>query len=91
MTEASDSGPLQAVLFDMDGLLVDTEPIWYEIESEAMATLGGSPDLADRARLVRLLRPERIGVELTEGFQLVPEQATDALVVHHPEAKYFSV
>jgi 5-methyltetrahydrofolate--homocysteine methyltransferase len=49
------------------------------------------PDLADRARLVRLLRPERIGVELTEGFQLVPEQATDALVVHHPEAKYFSV
>ncbi|HYZ56853.1 MAG TPA: methionine synthase [Streptosporangiaceae bacterium] len=48
------------------------------------------PDLADRAKVARLLRPERIGVELTEEMQLVPEQSTDALVVHHPEAKYFS-
>ncbi|MFF5259593.1 methionine synthase [Actinomadura viridis] len=48
------------------------------------------PDLEDRAKSVRLLRPERIGVELSEEFQLVPEQATDALVVHHPEAKYFN-
>jgi 5-methyltetrahydrofolate--homocysteine methyltransferase len=49
------------------------------------------PDLENRAKIMRLLQPERIGVELSEGFQLVPEQATDALVVHHPEAKYFSV
>ena len=49
------------------------------------------PDLEERAKVVRLLAPERIGVELSEGFQLVPEQATDALVAHHPEAKYFSV
>jgi 5-methyltetrahydrofolate--homocysteine methyltransferase len=48
------------------------------------------PDLADRAKVARLLQPERIGVELSEEMQLVPEQSTDALVVHHPEAKYFS-
>ena len=48
------------------------------------------PDLEDRAKVVRLLRPERIGVALSEEFQLVPEQSTDALIVHHPEARYFS-
>jgi 5-methyltetrahydrofolate--homocysteine methyltransferase len=48
------------------------------------------PDLEDRATLVRLLRPERIGVALSEELQLHPEQSTDALVVHHPEAKYFN-
>ncbi|HLX47357.1 MAG TPA: methionine synthase [Streptosporangiaceae bacterium] len=49
------------------------------------------PNLEDRAKIVRLLAPERIGVELSEEFQLTPEQATDALVAHHPEAKYFSI
>ncbi|MBV9204850.1 MAG: methionine synthase [Actinobacteria bacterium] len=49
------------------------------------------PDLTDRAKLVRLLEPSRIGVELSEEMQLHPEQSTDAIVVHHPEAKYFSV
>ncbi|WP_207945099.1 methionine synthase [Actinomadura rubrisoli] len=48
------------------------------------------PDLEDRTKLVRLLKPERIGVELSEELQLVPEQSADALVVHHPEAKYFN-
>ncbi|MFV0427928.1 MAG: methionine synthase [Arachnia sp.] len=48
------------------------------------------PDLADRAKLVRLLEPDRIGVELSEELQLHPEQSTDAIVVHHPEAKYFN-
>jgi 5-methyltetrahydrofolate--homocysteine methyltransferase len=48
------------------------------------------PDLEDRAKVVELLHPERIGVTLSESFQLVPEQATDAIVVHHPEAKYFN-
>ena len=48
------------------------------------------PDLEYRADLVRLLRPERIGVTLSEELQLHPEQSTDALVVHHPEAKYFN-
>ncbi|MGH3255584.1 MAG: methionine synthase [Streptosporangiaceae bacterium] len=49
------------------------------------------PDLADRAKVARLLEPSRIGVELSEEMQLHPEQSTDAIVVHHPEAKYFSV
>jgi len=48
------------------------------------------PDLEDRAKVVTLLRPERIGVELSEEYQLVPEQSTDAIVVHHPEATYFN-
>jgi 5-methyltetrahydrofolate--homocysteine methyltransferase len=48
------------------------------------------PDLEDRAKVMRLLQPERIGVTLSEEFQLAPEQSTDALIAHHPEAKYFS-
>jgi 5-methyltetrahydrofolate--homocysteine methyltransferase len=48
------------------------------------------PDLADRAKLVTLLRPDRIGVQLSEELQLHPEQSTDAIVVHHQEAKYFN-
>jgi 5-methyltetrahydrofolate--homocysteine methyltransferase len=48
------------------------------------------PDLADRAKLVELLEPGRIGVELSEELQLHPEQSTDAIIVHHPEAKYFN-
>ncbi|MEU7613444.1 methionine synthase [Micromonospora sp. NPDC049204] len=48
------------------------------------------PDLEERAKIVDLLGSERIGVELSEEFQLMPEQATDAIVVHHPEASYFN-
>ncbi|MFF0175114.1 methionine synthase [Micromonospora profundi] len=48
------------------------------------------PDLEDRAKIVDLLGADRIGVELSEEFQLMPEQATDAIVVHHPEASYFN-
>jgi 5-methyltetrahydrofolate--homocysteine methyltransferase len=48
------------------------------------------PELGDRATLVQLLEPGRIGVELSEELQLHPEQSTDALIVHHPEAKYFN-
>jgi 5-methyltetrahydrofolate--homocysteine methyltransferase len=48
------------------------------------------PDLTDRALLVELLDPSRIGVTLSDELQLHPEQSTDALVVHHPEAKYFN-
>jgi len=49
------------------------------------------PDMSDQEKLFRLLRPERIGCVLTENWQIVPEQSTSAIVVHHPEAKYFSV
>ncbi|MFF8608899.1 methionine synthase [Streptomyces sp. NPDC015346] len=48
------------------------------------------PDLEDRAKIADLLRPERIGVQLSEEYQLHPEQSTDAIVVHHPEASYFN-
>ncbi|MGW7642267.1 vitamin B12 dependent-methionine synthase activation domain-containing protein, partial [Streptomyces decoyicus] len=51
---------------------------------------GACPDLEDRAKIADLLQPERIGVELSEEFQLHPEQSTDAIVIHHPEAKYFN-
>ncbi|UWM48179.1 methionine synthase [Streptomyces carpaticus] len=48
------------------------------------------PDLEDRAKIADLLRPERIGVTLSEEFQLHPEQSTDAIILHHPEANYFN-
>ncbi|HXE52670.1 MAG TPA: methionine synthase [Tepidisphaeraceae bacterium] len=49
------------------------------------------PDLEPRAQVMELLRPQEIGVSLSENFMLVPEQSTDALVVHHPQARYFDV
>ena len=48
------------------------------------------PDLEQQRQLCELLEPERIGVELSEEFQLHPEQSTSAIVLHHPEAKYFN-
>ncbi|CAM5568030.1 methionine synthase [Streptomyces spiroverticillatus] len=51
---------------------------------------GACPNLEDRAKIAELLEPERIGVHLSEEFQLHPEQSTDAIVIHHPEAKYFN-
>ncbi len=50
----------------------------------------GANLVEDRAKVMRLLQPERIGVSLSEEFQLAPEQSTDALIAHHPEANYFS-
>jgi 5-methyltetrahydrofolate--homocysteine methyltransferase len=47
------------------------------------------PNLEDNAKVAELLEVERIGVELSEGFQLHPEQTTSAIVCHHPRAKYF--
>jgi 5-methyltetrahydrofolate--homocysteine methyltransferase len=47
------------------------------------------PELADQATLWRLLRPEEIGVTLTEGYMMDPEASVSALVFHHPAAKYF--
>ncbi len=48
------------------------------------------PDVEQQVDLVRLLEPQRIGVDLSEELQLHPEQSTSALIVHHPEAKYFN-
>ena len=48
------------------------------------------PDLSQQVQLCELLTPERIGVNLSEEFQLHPEQSTSAIIAHHPEAKYFN-
>jgi 5-methyltetrahydrofolate--homocysteine methyltransferase len=53
---------------------------------------GACPDLEDHATLFKLLPAEReLGMELTSAFQLVPEQSTAAIIVHHPDAKYYAV
>lgn len=49
------------------------------------------PELADQSKLFRILRPEEIGVQLTDGYMMEPEASVSALVFHHPEARYFSV
>lgn len=49
------------------------------------------PDLEAHKSLFAFLRPERVGISLTENMQMVPEQTTSAIVVHHPQARYFSV
>ncbi len=73
-----------------------TRPTWTRSSRCATGAAGtrsatsACPDLEDRAKVIRLLEPERIGVTLSEEFQLAPEQSTDALITHHPEASYFS-
>ncbi|HEY0397750.1 MAG TPA: vitamin B12 dependent-methionine synthase activation domain-containing protein, partial [Acidimicrobiia bacterium] len=47
------------------------------------------PDLEDNLKVAELLEADRIGVEVSEDFQYVPEQTTSALICHHPQAKYF--
>jgi 5-methyltetrahydrofolate--homocysteine methyltransferase len=49
------------------------------------------PDLAENRKIFALLQPERIGITLTEGDQMIPEQTTSAFIVHHPQAKYFNI
>jgi 5-methyltetrahydrofolate--homocysteine methyltransferase len=49
------------------------------------------PALEDQTGIFKLLRPEEIGVNLTEGFMMEPEASVSALVFHHPDCTYFSV
>ena len=49
------------------------------------------PDMSDQDKLWKLLDPTRIGCVLTENWQIDPEQSTSAIIVHHPEAKYFNI
>lgn len=49
------------------------------------------PNIEDQTKLFELLKPERIGVELTDEYMLEPEQSTSAIILHHPDAKYFNV
>jgi 5-methyltetrahydrofolate--homocysteine methyltransferase len=53
---------------------------------------GACPDLDDHAKLFKILPAEKeLGMELTSAFQLIPEQSTAAIIVHHPESKYYAV
>jgi cobalamin-dependent methionine synthase I len=49
------------------------------------------PNLEDQTKLFELIRPERVGITLTEEYHLEPEQSTTAIICHHPTAKYFSI
>jgi 5-methyltetrahydrofolate--homocysteine methyltransferase len=49
------------------------------------------PDMADQEKIFRLLKPQRMGCELTENWQIDPEQSTSAIIAHHRQAKYFNV
>ncbi|RPI29131.1 MAG: methionine synthase, partial [Acidobacteria bacterium] len=49
------------------------------------------PALEDQVKLWRLIRPDEIGIELTDGYMMEPEASVSAIVFHHPQAKYFSV
>ncbi len=49
------------------------------------------PNLEDQTKLFALLSPERVDVDLSEEFMMEPEQSTSAIIMHHPEAKYFGV
>jgi len=93
-TPVMDAAPLSALDLPLKVLIWD-DAGQTKVSYYAPATLAArhhlSADLADRAKIARLLQPERIGVELSEEMQLHPEQSTDAIVVHHPAARYFSV
>ena len=52
---------------------------------------GACPDLEDHEQLFKLLPAEEMGMTLTSAFQLIPEQSTAAILVHHPQAKYYAV
>jgi 5-methyltetrahydrofolate--homocysteine methyltransferase len=49
------------------------------------------PNLEDQSHIFALLEPDKIGVSLSSEFQLVPEQSTSAIILHHPESCYFSI
>ncbi len=72
----------------------DTRDLFHQKYRGSRYSFGypACPNLEDQTKIFELLRPEEnIGVRLTEGFHLEPEQSTNALVVHHPQAKYFVV
>ena len=80
---------LRKVQSDLEGaqaLLKESDPDLREMAEEEVAQ-------ATVARGLKLvcIDPRRIGCELTENWQIDPEQSTSAIIVHHPEAKYFNV
>ena len=49
------------------------------------------PRLEDQLKLFKLFKPDRIGMKLSEEWQIHPEHSTSAIVIHHPAAKYYNV
>lgn len=74
-----------------DGLTIDQ--LFRQTYRGARYSFGypACPNLEDQVKLFDLLKPEQIGISLTPEYQLVPEQSTSAIIVHHPEAYYYSV
>ncbi|MBW3658269.1 MAG: methionine synthase [Actinobacteria bacterium] len=71
----------------------ETKEGWFRQEyrgSRYSFGYAACPDLEDQRKLARLIDVSEIGVEVTDEFMLDPEQSTSAIVVHHPEAKYFN-
>ncbi|WP_310794651.1 vitamin B12 dependent-methionine synthase activation domain-containing protein, partial [Bacillus safensis] len=76
------------------------DPIDFTMEKRFQAKYQGQrysfgypacPNLEDQEKLFKLLQPEKIGIHLTEGFMMEPEASVSAIVVSHPEARYFNV
>ena len=101
----SGPNPMAALEFFLEGLspeaIVEVKDRETEIRDLFHQKYRGSrysfgypacPNLEDQTKLFKLLKPEEnVGVRLTSGFLLEPEQSTSAIVVHHPAAKYFVV
>jgi HAD superfamily hydrolase (TIGR01509 family) len=68
------AGPLQGVLFDMDGLLVDSEPLWFEVETEVMARLGGHWEESDQRALLGGSLPRSVAYLLARAVRPASEQ-----------------
>jgi HAD superfamily hydrolase (TIGR01509 family) len=66
-------GP-HAVMFDMDGLLVDSEPLWFEVETEVMARMGAAWSRVDQQRLVGSAMSHSVGYMLARAARPVPEE-----------------
>jgi HAD superfamily hydrolase (TIGR01509 family) len=76
-----DSGKLEGVLFDMDGLIVDSEPLWFEVECAVMARLGGQWGEADQQALIGGSLPRTVAYLLARAVQPAsPEQVGRWLV-----------
>jgi HAD superfamily hydrolase (TIGR01509 family) len=81
MSGSQASGQLQAVLFDMDGLLVNTEPLWFEVEHEVMARLGGKWTSQDQQALVGGSLHRSVGYLLSRATRAAShEEVADWLV-----------
>jgi len=105
-TEAQDRGDYTRGLF-LHGLAVEAAEamaeLWHRRVRTELGLADGQgkryspgypawPELGDQRQLWKLLEPDRtIGVSLTEANQMVPEQSTSAIVLHHPDAIYFTI